>query len=550
MPMPERIERGHSLGPLKVVSAARDRVLLQAASTAAELAECSLREGDFVRLSQDQPLAPIGHFIHGGEDDAGIHLIRWDGRLPAIGENDWVLDPDFYDMTSRFAEAIEALAITELGRDRVLPMLMGEEDSKLDPELHTQILDEFDAANPAGAGWHDSQQEAIAACVSAHDAHLVQGPPGTGKTRVLSEVARRLVERGERLLVTGPTHRSINHALEGIRHILPATVRVAKIGFHTNSAGSFECFKDYADSGLLESNEPHIVGATPHSLWGGRSGLREAHFDSVLLDEASQLTPLLAAMAMLHGERWLFFGDDCQLPPVVLGDAATPPRQRSVFGRLKNRGFDTMLEQSWRLNPPLAEWPSATFYNNRLTCRHQRRLHLSPEPQQNALLPDPAGCFILCENEKRSTVRSDQEAQLTADLVREAVRCGLKPEQIGVISPFRAHAARIRQVLGIGEGASALRRRVVVDTVERYQGQERDLIIVTMAATDPRFIRLRADFLFQSERWNVAVTRARLKTIVIASPHLLDVAESLANDGHTGATCFTSLIKHLRSHAF
>ena len=343
-PLAERVERGDALGPLKVSSISKNHVILHPVSTSAELADCALRESDFVCLSRDTPLAPIGHFIHAGEDDAGIHLLRWKGAMPPAAGYDWVIDPDFYDMTDRFAEAIESLAATELGRDRVLPLLMGDADSALDPEIYEQVMDDLNTCGPEDPSWHDSQQEAIAVCIATHAAHLIQGPPGTGKTRVLAEVARRLIERGERVLVTGPTHRAIHLALDGIRRTLPATVRVAKIGFQTvSSASSFESFDDYASSGLLESDAPHVVGATPHSLWSKWSGLREAHFDTVLLDEASQLTPLLAAMAMLRGERWLFFGDDCQLPPVVLGDDSTPPRERSVFGRLKNRGFDTLF---------------------------------------------------------------------------------------------------------------------------------------------------------------------------------------------------------------
>jgi DNA replication ATP-dependent helicase Dna2 len=546
-PLGERIERGTSLGPLSVVSVAGNRVLLQAAGGSAVLADCSLREGDFVCLSRNTPLAPIGRFIHSGEDDDGIHLLLWKGGMPPASGSDWVIDPDFYDMTDRFAEAIEGLAVSDLGRSRILPLLMGEAGSALDPELHELVMDGLEHGGPQASAWHDTQREAIAACVATHDAYLVQGPPGTGKTRVLAEVARLLVERGERVLVTGPTHRAINHALEDICKTVPATVGVAKIGFQTIAATSFRCFEDYASSGLFDCDVPHVVGATPHSLWSKRSGLREAHFDTVLLEEASQLTPLLAAMAMQRGDRWLFFGDDCQLPPVVPGDDSTPARQRSVFGRLKNRGFDTLLEESWRLNRPLAEWPSATFYSNRLSCRHDHRLVLSQVPRHAALLANPAACLICCDGGRRTTVRSDPEAQLAADLVREAVLCGMEPERIGVITPFRAQAARIRQLLGIDHGTGSLRRRVVVDTVERYQGEERDLIVVTIAASDPRFIRLRADFLFQSERWNVAVTRARLKMIVIASQGLLETADLLAGEGHAGAMCFASLIDHLRS---
>lgn len=548
-PMAERVDRGDALGPLEVVASHRDRVVLRPANHAAELAECALREGDFVCLSPDRPRAPTGHFIHAGEDAEGIHLTRWNGTMPAVGESGQVIDPDFYDMTPRFAEAIEALAATELGRERVLPLLMDDFEPTVDMAVHETVLEALEEAGPEDPLWHDSQQEAIAACVAAHDACLVQGPPGTGKTRVLAEVARRLIERGERVLVTGPTHRAIDHALAGVRRALPPTVRVAKIGFNPLARDEFECFDDYAASGLLESEAPHAVGATPHALWGSRGGLREASFDSVLLDEASQLTPLLAAMAMLRGDRWLFFGDDRQLPPVVLGATTTPPRERSVFGRLKHRGLDTLLEETWRLNRPLAAWPSATFYGNRLSCRHDRRLALSPEPPHAALRPDPAAALIVCESPRRTTVRSDEEAQLVVDLVRAAVNGGLEPERIGVITPFRAQAARIRQVLRIDAATPGLQRRVTVDTVERFQGQERDLILVSLAASDPRFIRLRGDFLFQAERWNVAVTRARLKTVVIASSNLLATAGSLADDGHEGAGCFGSLVDHLRHHA-
>lgn len=548
-PMALRVERGDALGPLEVKSTSRDRVVLRPSSRDAEVADCSLREGDLVRLSPDSPLNPTGHFIHAGEDDQGIHLLRWKGTMPSVGAGSWVIDPDFYDMTSRFSEAIEALATSELGRERILPLLMDERETTLDPEIHAGVLDQLESPGPEDPSWHDSQQEAIASCVAAHDISLIQGPPGTGKTRVLAEVARRLIERGERVLVTGPTHRAIHQALAGVRQVLPPTIRVAKIGFNPLVTPAFECFDDYATSGLLNSDEPYVVGATPHAMWSNSSGLREACFDTVLLDEASQLTPLLAAMAMLRGERWLFFGDDCQLPPVVLRPTTSPARELSVFGRLKHRGLDTLLEETWRLNQPLAEWPSATFYSNRLSCRHDRRLRLSPAPRLGALEPDPAATFVACEDPRRTTVRSDEEAQLVVDHIREAVRGGLEPERIGVITPFRAQAARIRQSLRIATETPGLQNRITVDTVERFQGQERDLIVVSLAASDPRFIRLRSDFLFQAERWNVAVTRARLKTVLIASPHLLDAADSLAEEGHAGAGCFASLVDHLRHHA-
>lgn len=82
--------------------------------------------------------------------------------------------------------------------------------------------------------------------------------------------------------------------------------------------------------------------------------------------------------------------------------------------------------------------------------------------------------------------------------------------------------------------------------MERFQGQERDVIIISLSAAEGNFISRRADFIFQPERLNVAVTRARLKTVVVASHGLLAAAESLAENGHAGAGCFSTLVAHLR----
>ncbi|MCH7227841.1 DEAD/DEAH box helicase [Haloferula sp. A504] len=501
---------------------------------------CRFREGDFLCLSQDHPLAPTGKFIHLGEDDDGLHLWRWWGEMPDPGSEGWVLDRDFVDLSDRYEQATRALAETVRGREKVLPFLLGDSGGEMDGGLFTTTMDEFeDEDAPRDVLWHDSQQDAIAACVATHDGYLVQGPPGTGKTFVLAEVVRRLVGNGERVLVTGPTHRAIQHALEGCRRLLPDSVRVVKIGPAMLARGDIEHFETFADSGLIEEADACVVGATPFALWSSFTGLREVEFDTVVIDEASQVTVMIAVMAMLHGERWLFFGDDCQLPPVMISGSGREAAESSIFRLLKNRGFETMLEETWRLNEQLAAWPSATFYGGRLTCRTNRRLLLDPPPSHPVLLGGNAVGLVL-SGDDRATVRSEAEAQTVVDLVRELVRGGVGPGDIGVITPFRAQAAAIRAVLRIPAETASLHRLVTVDTVERFQGQEREVILVSLAAARPEWVRHLAGFLFQPERWNVAVTRARRKLIVVASRGLLDAAESLADGGDPGAVCFSS----------
>jgi len=546
LPLIERVRDGHSLGPLKIVRALEKRVVLLPETTGAELAQCQFREGDLVRLSQDNPAETFHRFLFLGEDHDGLHLARWDrnAKWNPPAESGWVVDPDFIDLSGLFGEVIDALASTELGRNRILPLLMGETQPQLDHETYENVLEGFGEPDENSVEWHPSQQDAIASCVAAGDAFLVQGPPGTGKTRVLAEVARRLVERGERLLITGPTHRGIHNALAAANAALPEGVPILKIGPAPLGDAPVKCHDSFAETDLADCPEPYVIGATPYALWSKKRGLRNANFDTILFDEASQITPLLAAMAMLRGEKSLFFGDDRQLPPVVIADTGTPPRLRSVFGVLKNRDFDCLLEETWRLSEPLAAWPSATFYGNRLACRHDRRLHLSPASPLPELAADPALVLRRCGGANH-TVRSDEEAQLAADLVRSLVRGGMQPERIGIVTPFRAQAARIRKILSIVPDLPGIHRLVVADTVDRFQGQERDAMILTFASSRPDFILRIADFLFQPERLNVAVTRARLKTIILASDKLLQTAESLADDGHGGAICLSSLIKHI-----
>jgi DNA replication ATP-dependent helicase Dna2 len=84
---------------------------------------------------------------------------------------------------------------------------------------------------------------------------------------------------------------------------------------------------------------------------------------------------------------------------------------------------------------------------------------------------------------------------------------------------------------------------VTVDTVERFQGQEREVMLVAMTASDPTFIDRLADFLFQPERLNVAVTRGRVKTLMLVPEELAEHASRIADGGHEGAVVFCSLIQ-------
>ena len=109
---------------------------------------------------------------------------------------------------------------------------------------------------------------------------------------------------------------------------------------------------------------------------------------------------------------------------------------------------------------------------------------------------------------------------MVVDIIGTAVDTGLKLEDIGVVTPYRNHGKAVRKAMASRFGLYSA-KSVVTDTVERMQGQERELIIISLCSTDPQFIQAVAPFFFQSERLNVAITRPKTKLVLIG-PELPD----------------------------
>jgi DNA replication ATP-dependent helicase Dna2 len=121
---------------------------------------------------------------------------------------------------------------------------------------------------------------------------------------------------------------------------------------------------------------------------------------------------------------------------------------------------------------------------------------------------------------KGATVRSPEEARLAAALALDAVNAGIAPHEVGIITPYRAQERLIQHELRRQAG-KALPNGLVVETVERVQGQERDLTIISLTVSDLAYAADSAEFFFRPSRFNVALTRARSKRIVLMDPGLL-----------------------------
>lgn len=480
------------------------------------------REGDMLVLHTGDPLWPLGRGWTIESEGDGYWLLgtmgpsQPDDILAAWGSGPAYADPDGLDLTRFYREALEDVAGTANGRELILPLLAG----RIEPAFDAAVYDRANAA-AAAEGFNAQQAHAVGTACAAEHVACIQGPPGTGKTRVLALIADLLVQEGARVLVTSHTHMAINNALNKVHD---RGVPAVKIGVPTQRKGlddAVECLGRFS-AWEARPRGGYVVGATPFATCGTR--LEHAEFDVVIFDEASQVTVPLALMAMRRAKRFIFIGDHKQLPPVVLSRSASVIDDHTVsaFAALTSRrpsdDRSVMLTETYRMNRWLTDWPSRTYYGGALRsegANRERRLDLGPVAPRFAdvLGPAASGVFIPTRD-RRARTRNAADARLVAEICRDACAAGLPPGDIGIVTPYRAQGRLVRTLLLEVLGREAA-REIVADTVERMQGQERRMVILSLATGDEVFLGAVAEFFFQPERLNVSITRAVSKLIVI-----------------------------------
>jgi DNA replication ATP-dependent helicase Dna2 len=379
-----------------------------------------------------------------------------------------------------------------------------------------------------------TQREAFVGAVAARELALIQGPPGTGKTRVAAAVVMEAMRHGEKVLVSALTHRAINNVLLAVQALggPHGGRRIFKIG-KPRQAPELDAVGIQSSFRLRPNpagpKQGFVVGATAF----GAAKLRRylGSFDLIILDEAGQV-PIPHAIAALAGAtRAVVVGDHRQLGPVIAGGTSDDPLERSIFSLFAEHHADAihLLRETWRMNRAICDFPSRTFYAGRLRphpSAAERRLHLRTGGRFRAILdPSRPSVWVTVPHLARRN-HSPEEARVVALLISELIRHhAIHAADIAVVSPFRAHAGAVQQALAraLPEAGGALIDDLVVDTAERIQGQEREIIFYTFGSSDRDYLARNARFLFEPGRLNVALTRARTKRIIVGSPEVARV---------------------------
>ncbi|MES2675660.1 MAG: AAA domain-containing protein [Pseudomonadota bacterium] len=538
-PLAKKLESGETQAIAKLEVSEKSSLWLTLGNN-----ESRFREGDMICLHTGIPheTAFVRQATIEAEND-GQWLVRpmeLDAEAIRNMEGPYYADVDGMDLRGYFDKALDDIASSTIGHEIILPLLAGQLN------INLSSPHEYDAAAhfAASRGLNDHQIEAVGNGVAATYLACIQGPPGTGKTKVISVIAKLLVDQGKSVLLTSHTHMAINNALNKIQEENIPVIKVGGLGTNKGLNAGVKLFAHGDDWEDRPGDGGYVIGATPFATCTSR--LENFEFDTVIFDEASQITVPLAVMAMRKAKRFVFVGDHKQLPPVVLSKSVLDASDNSIFATLISMKSKTsvMLKQTYRMNKQLSQWPSVEYYNTKLTSirsAETSRFILPKQPLNyiDELSGDNSFVFIKSPgvNARTSNI---EEAKLVCSIIASAIHAGINAKDIGVVTPFRNQAKIIKKNLSDKLGW-ATAKDIVTDTVERMQGQEREMILISLCATDLLFIKNIASFLLQPERLNVAITRPKTKLILIGP----DLPEDFIINSDEKST--VNLVKSYRS---
>ena len=356
----------------------------------------------------------------------------------------------------------------------------------------------------------------------------IQGPPGAGKTHVGSRVIVDLIRSGKRVGVAANSHKAVNNLLGEVEAFaLEEGVEFRgckKVGTSQDSYLNGNVIRDVKNYPQI-SGADNLVGGT---AWLFARGEFEQMFDYLFIDEAGQISlGNLVAMG-LAAKNIVLLGDQMQLGQptkavhpedsgrsaleFILGDLSTIRPNQGIF-----------LPQTWRMHENVCQWVSENIYDGRLKphpANANQCLILDENADPNLR---PTGISFVEVEHHGCSQRSQEEAEaigkIYANLIgqRYTDRVGIEgvigSNDVLVVAPYNMQVNLLKRTLPGGTR---------VGTVDKFQGQQAEVVILSMTSSSGEDISRGIDFLLNRNRLNVAISRARSLAVVVASPRLLE----------------------------
>lgn len=411
-----------------------------------------------------------------------------------------------------------------------------------------------------------SQEKAVNEVLWAKDVAVVHGPPGTGKTTTLVEAIFETLRRESQVLVCAQSNMAVDWISE---KLVDRGINVLRIGNPTRVNDKmlsftyerrFEAHPDYpqlwsirkairelrqqrkhADSwhqkmDRLKSRATELELRIRSSLFGearviastltgaANRVLEGEKYSTLFIDEAAQALEAACWIAIRKAGRVILAGDHCQLPPTVKSIMALKGGLgKTLMERIVENKPEavTLLKMQYRMNEQIMKFSSEWFYNNMVesapTVSHRGILDYDTP----MMWIDTAECDGKEEFVGENFGRINRaEAEMTLQTLQQYLekigkqRILEESIDVGIISPYRAQVQLLRKELRKREFFRPYRHLLTVNTVDGFQGQERDIILISLVrSNDGGDI----GFLRDLRRMNVAITRARMKLIILGS---------------------------------
>lgn len=416
--------------------------------------------------------------------------------------------------------------------------------------------------------WLNTAQEmAVNNVLRAKDVAVVHGPPGTGKTTTLVEAIYETLKRESQVMVCAQSNMAVDWICE---KLADRGVSVLRIGNPTRVTDKmlsftyerrFEAHPDYPELWSirkaireLRANRKrrsenfhqkldrlksrateiecrinaHLFGEAKviaSTLTGSANRVMTGQkFSTLFIDEAAQALEAACWIAIRRASRVVFAGDHCQLPPTVKSmEAMRGGLAKTLMERIVGNKPEavTLLTVQYRMNRKIMQFSSNWFYDGKLVA--------AKEVEHRGILDydDPMRWVDTSETEAYEQFVGEsfgrinrKEAELTLLTLKEyfdKIGKGRILEEsidVGVISPYRAQVQLFRQMIKRSEYFRPYRRLISVNTVDGFQGQERDIVVISLVRSNNEG---QIGFLSDLRRMNVAMTRARMKLIIMGN---------------------------------
>ncbi len=415
-----------------------------------------------------------------------------------------------------------------------------------------------------------NRENIIRKAMGAQDYFLIVGPPGTGKTSIF---ARRLIEEyheqpGKNIMVLAYTNRAVDELCEAVNAAFGYNGgecdSYIRVGTELSCAGPFrhrllqriaEQSKD-RESLRDEIERTRIFISTLASVNGRMELFKLKHFHIAIIDEASQILEPQIVGLLPRFDRFVMIGDHNQLSTIVLQDQQfskihEPALQEIDYSDCSDSLFERLLrrcrKEGWhhafaqlthqgRMHNQIAAFPAASFYSGNLFHAldwqtHEWQLQCPSNNFFDHWVAKERTAFFSTEKINHPSF-SDKINETEADLIitlltslRHVYEANDKPfntDTIGIIAPYRNQIALIKHQLssaGIPDW-----EKIMIDTVERYQGSQRDVILISFCANKP----YQMNFLCNpnhdgsvDRKLNVAITRARQQLFLVGNASIL-----------------------------